>query len=146
MFKWFWTYSRWVPLTRKERHYTTPLSSVEGGLILFCLYFCFSDLRDGPFEKLWGGGGGEGEFSSRRNFFSLANSLFEFFYVIAWIFFRINWRARIVFHLIFPCANFFSVLRPPPPPDKFSNDPSLKKVSTRDRDGPWPSNTLGRSL
>ena len=35
-------------------------------------------LRDGPLEKLWGGGGG-GEFSSRRNFFSLSNSLYEFF-------------------------------------------------------------------
>ena len=34
-------------------------------------------LRDGPLEKLWGGGGGE--FSSRRNFFSLSNSLCEFF-------------------------------------------------------------------
>ena len=33
-------------------------------------------LRDGPLEKLWGGGG---EFSSRKNFFSLANSLYEFF-------------------------------------------------------------------
>ena len=34
-------------------------------------------LRDGPLEKLWRGGGGE--FSSRRNFFSLSNSLCEFF-------------------------------------------------------------------
>ena len=33
-------------------------------------------LRDGPLEKLLGGGG---EFSSRRNFFSLSNSLCEFF-------------------------------------------------------------------
>ena len=33
--------------------------------------------RDGPLEKLEGGGGGE--FSSRRNFFSLSNSLHEFF-------------------------------------------------------------------
>ena len=30
------------------------------------------ELRDGPLEKLWGVGGGE--FSSRRNFFSLSNS------------------------------------------------------------------------
>ena len=34
-------------------------------------------IRDGPLEKLWGGGGGE--FLSRRNFFSLSNSLYEFF-------------------------------------------------------------------
>ena len=33
-------------------------------------------LRDGPLEKLWGGGG---EFLSRRNYFSLSNSLYEFF-------------------------------------------------------------------
>ena len=33
-------------------------------------------LRDGPLEKLWGGGG---EFSSRRNFFSLSNSFYEVF-------------------------------------------------------------------
>ena len=34
-----------------------------------------SEIRDGPLEKLWGGG----EFSSCRNFFSLSNSLYEFF-------------------------------------------------------------------
>ena len=37
-----------------------------------------ADVRDGPLEKLWGGGGG-GEFSSRRDYFSLSNSLYEFF-------------------------------------------------------------------
>ena len=31
-------------------------------------------IRGGPLEKLWGGG-----FLSRRNFFSLSNSLYEFF-------------------------------------------------------------------
>ena len=36
-------------------------------------------LRDGPLEKLWGKGGGGGEFSSGRSFFSLTNSLYEFF-------------------------------------------------------------------
>ena len=34
-------------------------------------------IRDGPLAKLWGAGGGE--FSSRWNFFSLLNSLYEFF-------------------------------------------------------------------
>ena len=39
---------------------------------------CYFIVRDGPLEKLWGGGGGE--FSSRRrNFFSLSNSLYDFF-------------------------------------------------------------------
>ena len=33
-------------------------------------------IRDGPLETLWGGGG---EFSSRRSFFSLSNSMYDFF-------------------------------------------------------------------
>ena len=70
------------------------------------------ELRDRPLEKLWGGGGGE--FSRRRNFFSLSNSLYEFFLGHSMYIFRVNWRARIFFHLIFPSANFFFVLRPPP--------------------------------
>ena len=40
-------------------------------------------LRDGPLEKLWGGGGGgvggEGEFSSRRNFFRYKIPLINYF-------------------------------------------------------------------
>ena len=35
--------------------------------------------RDGSLEKLWLMGWRGGEFSSRRNFFSLSNSLYEFF-------------------------------------------------------------------
>ena len=39
-----------------------------------------AQLRDGPSQNLWGwGGGGGGEFLSSRNFFSLSNSLYEFF-------------------------------------------------------------------
>ena len=39
-----------------------------------------ADVRDGPLEKLWGGGGGGvGEFSGRRDYFSLSNSLYGFF-------------------------------------------------------------------
>ena len=48
--------------------YVTPT-----GTCIICR--CSTRVRDGPFEKLWG----EGEFSSRRNFFSLSNSLYEFF-------------------------------------------------------------------
>ena len=36
-------------------------------------------LREGPLEKLWGGGG-VGEFSSRRNFFSLMFPVNEYFF------------------------------------------------------------------
>ena len=33
------------------------------------------DFRDGPLEKLWGWGGGGGDLSRRRNFFSLSNEI-----------------------------------------------------------------------
>ena len=33
------------------------------------------------------------------------------------------------FHLIFPCANIFFVLRLPPPPHKFSNGPSFNGLN-----------------
>ena len=55
------------------------------GLIFNANFYSFSltdslpsdiPIRDGPLENLLGGGG---EFSSRRNFFSLSNSLYEFF-------------------------------------------------------------------
>ena len=85
-------------------------------------------IRDGPLEKLWGEEGGGGEFSSRRFFFSLSDSLYEFFSSHSMnIFFRVHWRARILFHLSFPCAKIFVLYRPPPPlpPNKFSNGPSL---------------------
>ena len=39
--------------------------------------------RDGPLDKLWGGG----EFSSRRNFFRYQIPCTNFFKAIAWIFF-----------------------------------------------------------
>ena len=61
-------------------------------------------LRDGPLEILCGGG----EFSSRRNFFSLSNSLYEYFLGLIGM--------QEFFHLIFPCANIFFGLRLPPPP------------------------------
>ena len=81
--------------------------------------------RDGLLEKLWGGGGGR-EFSSRRNFFSLSNSLYEFFLGHGMTIFHDQLTCKNFFHLIFPCANIFLVLRPPPPtPDKFSNGPSV---------------------
>ena len=51
-------------------------------------------LRDGPLETLGGGGGvGGKEFSSRRNFFSLLNSVYEYFLGVSMNFFRVNWRA-----------------------------------------------------
>ena len=38
-----------------------------------------ADVNDGPLEKFWEGRGAGGEFSRRRNYFSLSNSLHEFF-------------------------------------------------------------------
>ena len=73
--------------------------------------------------------GGEGNFRAAGIFFRYQILGMNFFQALAWIFLRVNWRARIFFHLIFPCANFFFVLRPPP--HKFSNGPSLR-VSLRE--------------
>ena len=62
-------------------------------------------------RKVMGGGGIGGEFSSGRNFFSLSNSLYEFF-----LGHRTNWRARI-FSFNFPLREFFLYFaRPTPPP------------------------------
>ena len=52
----------------------------------------------------------------------------DFFYFFAWIFFRVIWRAWIVFLLIFSRANiflYFARLSPLHPRDKVSNGPSL---------------------
>ena len=54
-----------LPITQILRHGSITKFTVGVRLLL----------RDGPLEKLWGGGG---EFSTRRNFFSLSNSLYEF--------------------------------------------------------------------
>ena len=83
--------------------------------------------QDGPLEKLWGwGGGGE---SSRRNFFPLSNSLYEFFRPLHEYFLGLIGVHEIFFHLIFQLREYF-LLRPKPPPPfplphKFSNGLSL---------------------
>ena len=80
-----------------------------------------SHIRDGPLEKLWGGGWGI--FELQQFFFRCQIPCMNFFQVVAWIFFGVNLRAWVFFHLIFPCANIFFVVRAPP--HKFSNGPSL---------------------
>ena len=54
--------------------------------------------------------------SIRMNFFSLSNSLYESFLGHSMNIFRVNLRAWIFFHLIFPCANIFLYLARTPPP------------------------------
>ena len=54
-------------------------------------------------------GGGRGILEPQEFFFLLLNSLYEFF---------LGHSMNIFFHLIFPCANIFFVLRPPPPQKK----------------------------
>ena len=78
-----------------------------------------------------GGGWGWGIFESQV-FFSLSNSFFEFISAVAWRFIRFNWRARILLRILLriPCANIFFVLRPPPPPHKFSTGHSLTTLMT----------------
>ena len=105
----------------------TPMTTVGHKFIsFFVTVTCF---RDGPLEELWGGREG--------NFW--AAGIFSVIKFLVWIFvrpqheyfFRINWRAWIFFHLIFPCANIFVCTSPPPPPppNKFSNGPSLNRPS-----------------
>ena len=73
------------------------------------------------------GVGGRGIFEPQE-FFSLSNSLYEFFFqAVAWIFFRVNWRAWIFINLILPCANIF-FLYFARPLHKFSNGPSLNSI------------------
>ena len=78
------------------------MGSVEDGLDSLFVWPKGRTIR-----KIMGGGGEEGwvgNFWAAGIFFSLSNSSYEFFLGCAWIF----------FHLIFPCANIFFVLRLPP--------------------------------
>ena len=73
-------------------------------------------------------GGRGGKFSSHRNFFSLSNSLYEFF-----LGHRMNTFVGLIgvhefFHLIF-LARIFFCTSPAQTPHKFSNGPSLNKSS-----------------
>ena len=74
---------------------------------------CFINLKTcnkgRTIRKVMRGGGGVGEFSSRRNFLSLSAG-------------GVNWRKWIFFHLIFPCANihFF-----------FPNGPSVSRFTRK---------------
>ena len=63
-----------------------------------------------------GGGGGEGgAFSSGGNFFSLSNSLYEFFLGHGMNIFLGLIGAQEFFSFNFPLREYFFVLRPPPP-------------------------------
>ena len=66
--------TNWKPQPCHERAYNHKSSRKSLELVTFLPCACLS-FRDGPLETLWGGR----EFSSRRNFFSLLNSLYEFF-------------------------------------------------------------------
>ena len=72
-------------------------------------------------------GGGGWEFSSRRNFFSLSNSLNEIFLDRSMNIFLGSIGVHEYFSFNFPLREYLFVLRPPPPPPphKFSNGPSL---------------------
>ena len=74
--------------------------------------------RDGPLEKLFGGGGGVGNFWGAWFCFRHCFSCI-FFCAFAWMFFRVHWRAWIFFHSIFPWYfapfAYFSTSLPPPP-------------------------------
>ena len=71
-------------------------------------------IRDGPLEKLWGGEG-EGDFRAAGIFFSLSNSLHEFFLGHSMNIFLGLIGAHEFFSFNFPLREyFFFVLRPTP--------------------------------
>jgi len=78
--------------------------------------------RDGPLEKFFGGEGG-GIFELHK-FFSLTFPSQDYFFPYARSFFFWVTRCALIFFpvLIFPCMNFFLVLRPPHL-HNFSNGP-----------------------
>ena len=84
--------------------------------------------RDGPLEKLWGGGRGKGNFWAAGIFFVIKFLVWIFLGHSINIFLGLIGVQEFLFHLIFPCANTFSVVRPPPPL-KCSNGPSLNRKS-----------------
>ena len=74
-------------------------------------------IRDGPLEKLWG----EGNF---RKFFSLSNSLYEFFLGHSLNIFLGLIGVHNFFFIQLSLARIFFLFFAPPP-HKFSNVPSL---------------------
>ena len=96
-------------------------------------------LRDGPLEKLWGGGG---EFSSRRNFFSLSNSLYGFFLGHSMNIFLGLIGVLEFFFILFSLARIFFLYFARPLPHKFSNGPSLRKTYLTFRDFQCSSTNL----
>ena len=69
------------------------------------------EVRDGPLEKLWVGG--EGNFRAAGTFFSLSNSLYEFFRPLYEYFLGLI-GVQEFFSFNFPLRECFFVLRPPP--------------------------------
>ena len=85
----------------------------------------FELFRDGPLEKLWGRG--EGNFRAHEFFFVIKFLVWIFLGHSMNIFLGLIGVHNFFFHLIFPCANIFFVLRPHP--HKFSNGPSLSIIN-----------------
>ena len=91
-----------------------------------CVFIDVCPFKGWTIRKVMGGGWGIFEL---QEFFSLSDSLYEFFFRL-WheYFLGLIGVHEFFFHLIFPCANIFFVLHPPPP-HKFSNSLSLMNCS-----------------
>ena len=59
--------------------HNTPLLSRGWFNPFLLVFFCFSDLRDGPLEKLWVGWGGEGNCQAAGIFFRYQIPCLNFF-------------------------------------------------------------------
>ena len=84
-------------------------------------------IRDGPLEKLWG----EGNFRAAGILFVIKFLLWNFFRSLHEYFLGLI-GVHEFFSFSFPLREYFFVLRPPPPPpppNKFSNGPSLNRLS-----------------
>ena len=96
----------------KGGKYTKTFAKIQARRI-----FCMRDIRrnvlpkfrDGPLEKLWGS---EGKFSSRRNFFSFSNSLYEFFFRPQHKYFLGLIGLQEFFSFNFPLREFFLCTSP----------------------------------
>ena len=98
-------------------------------LSLVSIFFSHTSLtypQGRTIRKVMGGRGGK--FSSHRNFFSLSNSLYEFFFRPQNEYFLGLIGVHEFFHLIF-LARIFFCTSPAQTPHKFSNGPSLNKSS-----------------
>ena len=97
-----------------------------------CLQVCLFKVRDSTVRKAMGGGG---DFRAAGLFFSLSNSLYEFFFKPQHKYFLGLIGVHEFFSLNFLLREYVLVLRPPPPPTPISFL-MVRPSPRRSRNGP----------